>query len=74
MSWNYRIFEETYHGESTLSIREVYYDENGELSAYTQNPVGITWDPQEGETMEGQLALMKKAASKPIIRERDFYK
>lgn len=38
MSWNYRV---TYRGKNAMegyAIREVYYDEDGEITLYAKNP------------------------------------
>jgi tetrahydromethanopterin S-methyltransferase subunit H len=47
-NWNHRIVRETLKdGSFWYSVREVFYNDDGSIYAYTQNPVGIS-----GETIE----------------------
>ena len=36
--WNYRAVEKTNRGKTFYEVHEVYYDENGEIFAYSQDP------------------------------------
>lgn len=50
--WNYRICRETIDGDFLFSLREVYYDDEGNPNGWTAEPVdfaGDTWkDVAEG--------------------------
>lgn len=69
MSWNYRIVK-TREGpagqeQDIYTIREVYYDEDGEIKGWTENPChpfGETW-------MEcaDDHAIMGRAIGMPIV-------
>jgi hypothetical protein len=62
MSWNYRvILQDDYY-----SIHEVYYDDDGNIESWTEQPVGIG-----GETLEelkGDLEYYKHALEKPVLK------
>lgn len=65
MNWEYRILKKQIKkNEYILEIKEVYYDENGEIYGYGDVPV------LHGETEQSIrecLELMCEALSKPII-------
>lgn len=66
--WNYRVLQrhDPIEGE-TYVIHEVYYDENDEITMWSENPVTA-----EEETVEGlsfTLANMLDALNKPALRE-----
>jgi tetrahydromethanopterin S-methyltransferase subunit H len=42
MSWNHRVVKKQYpNGEIQYSVREVFYNEDSTIYAYTENPVDI---------------------------------
>jgi len=41
MSWNYRIIARKDHDDFHFAIHEVYYDENGNPTSWTERDVGI---------------------------------
>lgn len=48
MTWNYRVIKSTdEHGETLLQIHEAFYNDSGELSLITENPV-----TPAGETLD----------------------
>lgn len=64
MSWNYRVCKESFPDEDSFTVREVYYDESGQINGWT-DPVGIY-----GETFEdlkGALELYAGAFEKPVV-------
>ena len=70
MYWNYRIFKtlEDYgnnHKSFLYSVHEVYYDDDGTISAWTEreiSPYGETFD-EISKSME----MMAIALSKPVL-------
>lgn len=72
MTWNYRVMkfgdviteDECYYG-----IAGVYYNEQGNPSAYVEN-VRVRWD--EGEDGAKILELMAKAFTLPVLTPKDF--
>jgi len=70
--WNYRIvIEDKGTEEEWWSIREVFYNKNGEICGITTEPIApIGVDMKELET---DMAYMKLAMWKdPIILDEDF--
>lgn len=70
MSWNYRLTKETIHNrylaepEILFGIREVFYDENGNISGFSEEPDVIS-DSIDG--MKDILTKMLKSCNKPVI-------
>ena len=70
MSWNYRLTKETIHNkylaepEILFGIREVFYDENGDISGFSEEPDVIS-DSIDG--MKDILTKMLKSCNKPVI-------
>lgn len=65
MHWNYRIVQKFVEGENLHEMYEVYYDDDGKITAWTEGPVAPS-----GETFEGlvhDLDRMMKALTKPIL-------
>ena len=73
MTWNYRVvrfdpfleIDEPFYG-----IVEVYYDDQGKPTGYTENPVRVAWD--EGEDGAKILEQMAKAFALPVLTPKDF--
>lgn len=86
--FNYRIIKKDYPpakkgGEtaSTYAIHEVWYDEEGNPTSYTENPVypqGECWSDDEDqdetglESLRYDLELYTDALEKPILKHSDF--
>lgn len=69
MTWNYRVFKETYNKgnddeEFIFSIRETYYDENGKVNGYT-NPIAPFAESLDG--LKWVLEKMQIALNKDVI-------
>ena len=70
MSWNYRITKEIRHHkylhepETLFGIREVYYDENGDISGISEMPDIIAESVDE---LKNILDRMKECCDKPLI-------
>lgn len=39
--WNHRVLKEVLNGEDWYSIREVFYNDDGSIYAYTKEPIDI---------------------------------
>lgn len=57
MSWNYRLTRTTVEGEEAWGIREIYYDEAGEVMHWTEDTVAA-----HGETREELADDMNRMA------------
>jgi hypothetical protein len=68
MSWNYRVIR---HEDGSHALHEVYYDEAGAPSVYSERPCGFV-----GDTLDDLLAsldLARKAAlERPILDAQDL--
>lgn len=71
MFWNHRVIEAVGEdGEKYYGIHEVYYDNDGNPRAYTENPVGVSWG-QDDNPMQ-VLEWMTNCLSKPYLKKSDF--
>ena len=70
MSWNYRITKETRHHkylhepETLFGIREVYYDENNDISGMSEMPDIIA---ESVNGIKDILTKMLEGCNKPLI-------
>ena len=70
MSWNYRLTKEIIHNkylvepETLFGIREVYYDENGDISGMSEMPDIIAESVDE---LKNILEKMTECCDKPVI-------
>ena len=70
MGWNYRITKETRHHkylhepEILFGIREVYYDENGDISGMSEMPDIIAESVDE---LKNTLKKMTECCDKSVI-------
>jgi hypothetical protein len=71
--WNYRVIS---FNSGYAEIKEVYYDEEGNPSAYCGARIMVTNDEQctISESLSGQIADYLKALARPILKENDFIK
>ena len=64
--WNHRVIQETLkNGDNWFSVREVYYNDDGSIYAYTEEA-----SKADGETIEGVKEYLKwclNALDKPIL-------
>jgi hypothetical protein len=70
MTWNHRVvrFEDDEMGEY-FEIKEVFYDKDGGLSGYSD----ATILSESFEGLHEQLDMFKRATSKPVINEFEFF-
>ena len=67
MTWNYRIVQI----DSDFGIYEVYYDDEGNPMARTEDPVGcVGGDLKE---LRRSFDYMEHAFKLPVLRENDFW-
>lgn len=77
MGWNHRVVcrrskvgDQEYR---SLSIHEVYYDEDGKHNACTADSVGVSCDEDEGlDGLRLTLEHMLESLNKPILEYEDF--
>ena len=64
--WNYRILEKKNEYHTYYEIHEVYYDKDGNIIAWTENPVDLYLESISD--LKFLMKRFKKAAKKPILR------
>lgn len=57
MSWNYRIMMHKKADKDYFGLHEVYYDENGNVMGWAENPETGLWDTPEELTSAHDLML-----------------
>ena len=69
MTWNYRVVKQTHDthagDEILFQIHEVYYDDDGNITAMTKDPVPLTSEGVEG--LKEVLGQVLGAFDKPIL-------
>ena len=69
MSWNYRVIK-SYPATAEnewYSIHEVYYDDEGKITAWTEDAIAPESDTLEG--LRDILGLMRSCLFKPVLHE-----
>ncbi|GAB4228069.1 MAG: hypothetical protein Kow0032_07950 [Methyloligellaceae bacterium] len=66
MHWNYRVLR---HEDGTLALHEVFYDENGKPSMYTNDPISFAVDGDEGlpALTEALEHALRDARERPVL-------
>lgn len=67
--WNHRVIKKTQEGETTFAIHEVFYTEGGEVTTWTERPVGVVGD--NIEELRRVLSDMLASLDKPVLVEAD---
>ena len=67
--WNYRVLEKGSEDYKYYEIHEVYYDADGKIIAWTENPVDLHIEAVAD--IKFLMKRFKKAAKKPILRIED---
>lgn len=66
--WNHRVVKATYpNGEEYYSIREVFYNKDGEIYAYTTEPVDIAGESVE--EVKEYLQWCLDCIDKPMLED-----
>lgn len=75
--WNYRVCAETHEcsvpgmdPEESFSIREVHYNDNGEVWGITEDAIGPC--AESLESLKDVLRMMSEALDEPVIEMDDF--
>ncbi len=64
-SWDYRFVRRVVDEEETVHIHEVYYDEAGRITMWSQESVAPQGEDPDG--LVADLELMAEAAEKPVL-------
>lgn len=70
MTWNYRVMEWERDGERWRTFHSVYYDDEGRLVAYSEEPAYpvVTGD----EEMADELDKFSEAMTRPTLTAEQF--
>jgi hypothetical protein len=69
-AWNYRVFHRMVpdglgEHEDEYTIREAYYDQNGQVHSWTEQPASPLGSTREG--LSEDMSCMSLAFSKPVV-------
>ena len=68
--WNHRVLRETQkNGTYWYSVREVFYNDSGDIYSYTQNPVDISGESVED--LREYVNWVLKSLDDPILISED---
>lgn len=56
MTWRYQLTKETINGHDEYAVREVYFDDEGNLTSWTKDPITLTGDSQQ-EILEDLIRI-----------------
>ena len=65
MKWNYRIIRRTFGSNELYQIHEVYYDDDGCIKSWTENPIIPTGETPE--ELEQDFSKQLLAFGSPIL-------
>ena len=66
-TWNYRIVRH----DDCVGLHEVFYNEDGSVRAWTENPVRFVGD-DEADLVRSLERALKDAVARPIIDPKDY--
>lgn len=70
MSWNYRVMKRKHVDCEELAIHEVYYDDDGNVTSWTDNKIALsTFIEGDGAdtTLKEVFDMMGVALTKPVL-------
>jgi hypothetical protein len=69
-TWNYRVVRRLNGDTEEYDIREIYYDEAGEITMWTQEPIGPNGTSRE--ELMADVELMMEASFRPVLNYADL--
>jgi len=70
VTWDYRVIKTNNGGETWFGVHEVHYDEDGALWAYTEEPIAIESESEEG--LPKVFEQMLQALERPVLMPEAF--
>lgn len=64
--WNYRVIE----SEEVFRIHEVYYNQKGEITAFSENPITPLGDTLD--ELRGDLEYYMQALDRPVLKKEEI--
>jgi len=68
MSWNYRIIRHETNDEVWYAVHEVYYDKDGTLNGWTEDPVRFGGNDRE-DLLKGLAMALRDCRELPVLEE-----
>ena len=72
MTWNYRIIKHDTAESVYFAVHEVYYDKQGNITNWTQNPIDITGD--SAKEIARTLQMILTDTKQPVLKESELEK
>jgi len=72
MTWNYRIIEHDSENRSYFAIHEVFYNNKGEITSFTENPIDIVGESKID--IKNILKQMTLDTTTPTLKESELLK
>lgn len=70
MNWNYRVVRTRTSFGELYQVHEVYYADNGEITAWTENPINPTGETPE--ELKKDFSMQLEALEKPVLDREDM--
>ena len=64
--WNNRIIKHEKDGATWYSVHEAFYNEDGSIYAYTDDPISIVGETEE-EAVEQAEQILRDIKDKPVL-------
>ena len=72
MTWNYRVIKRVIGGEDSYGIHEVYYNDDGTIRAWSENPIIPTGETPE--ELKKDFLIQRHALDNPILNYDELVK
>ncbi len=72
MNWNYRIIKHDTKESVYFAVHEVFYDEKGRITAWTEDAINITGDT--AKDVNKTLRQISEDTKQPILSETELIK
>jgi len=66
MSWDYRVIEH----DGMFTIHEVYYNDKGDITSISQDPMGPSGDTLE--ELKGDMEYFLQALDMPVLKKKEI--
>lgn len=68
-TWNYRVMVDHRGYENVVAVHEVYYDDDGKVTGWTENPVQAmsTMVDEDSDSLDWVLEKMTEALTRPHL-------
>lgn len=71
--WNYRIIKHDISQPVFFAVHEVFYDESGRVTSWTENPITVGGDSKK-EVVKALRTMLSDVERLPVLKESDLEK